>query len=196
MKTRRFKRLLILFALILFQVGMSITAEAQQTIHGSVPMYIKQFGLHPVARLDTTKVLTVGIGLSLQSGQALTSLLRQLYTPGNPNFHHWLTPSEFTAQFAPSQGDYQQVVNYLEANGFTVTKTFPNRMLIDASGTVGNIERTFHLRMMVYNSPSGRGTFYAPDSEPTLNVTTPIAHISGLRNDIVAVSHARFARKK
>ncbi len=192
MKTPRIKRFLILFALILFQVGICANIEAQQTVHGCIPGYIKQLALRPIARLDSTKIITLGIGLSLQNQQALTNLLQQLYTPGSTNFHQWLTPSEFTAQFTPSQADYQGVVNYLEANGFTVTKTYPNRMLIDASGTVGEIENAFHLTMMVYNHPSGKGTFYAPDSEPTLNVTTPIAHISGLRNDIVVVSHAKF----
>ncbi len=192
METHKSRRFFPLSVVIFLLVSLCATLQAQQTVHGSVPRYVKQLGLHSIARLDNSRILTLGIGLSLQNRQALTNLLQQLYTPGNPNFHHWLTPSEFTAEFAPSEAAYQGVVNYLEAIGFAVTKTYPNRMLIDANGTVGDIERAFHLTMMVYDRPSGGGTFYAPDSEPTLNVTTPIAHISGLRDDIVAVSHAKF----
>jgi len=172
-------------------VGVCATVQAQQTVHGSVPGYIKQLGLRPIGRLDSTKVLTLGIGLSLRNRPALTSLLQQLYTPGSPRFHEWLTPSEFTAQFGPSQADYQGVINYLEANGFTVKKTYPNRMLIDASATVGHIEKAFHLRMTVYNRRIGKGTFFAPDSEPTIALSVPIVHISGLSNDVIAVTHMR-----
>lgn len=172
MKTRTLRRLSILFALTAVQISFCANVEAQQTISGSVPRYIRQLGLRAIGRLDTTKVLTLGIGLSLRNRPALTSLLQQLYTPGSPNFHQWLTPAEFTAEFGPSQTDYQTVISYLKANGFAVIKTYPNRTLIDASATVGHIEKTFHFTMMVYNRRLGKGTFFAPDSEPTLDISS------------------------
>ena len=64
----------------------------------------------------------------------------------------------------------------------TVTQTHPNRTLLDVSGSVADIERAFHVRMLVYQHPFESRTFYAPDTEPTLDFDLPVLSIEGINN--------------
>jgi hypothetical protein len=41
--------------------------------------------------------------------QALTQLIDQLHNPASANFHHWLTPTQFGAQFGPAASDIGQI---------------------------------------------------------------------------------------
>ena len=47
--------------------------------------------------------LSLAIGLPLRNREALTNLLEQIYDPASTNYHHYLTPEEFTAQFGPTE---------------------------------------------------------------------------------------------
>src|SRR5262249_44977871 len=93
-----------------------------------------------------------------------------------------LTPQQFTQMFGPTETEYQTVVHFARANGFTVTTTHPNRIVLEVSGTVADIEKAFHINLFTYQHPTEPRTFYAPDVEPTVDATLPILDISGLNN--------------
>ena len=63
-----------------------------------------------------------------------------------------------------------------------MTTTHPNRLLLDVSASAADIERVCHVRMRVYQHPTEKRTFYAPDAEPSLDLAIPIQGISGLDN--------------
>jgi subtilase family serine protease len=105
-----------------------------------------------------------------------------LNDPSSPKYQHFLSVAEFTERFGPTQQDYDAVVSFAKANGFTVTKTPPNRLLVDINGTVGQIEKAFHVGMMVYKHPTENRTFYSPDREPSLDLSVAVAHIAGLND--------------
>ena len=136
----------------------------------------------PVGRLPATTNLNLAIGLPWRNPEALTNLLREIYDPASANFRHFLTPDEFAARFGPTEKDYQAVIAYARANGFTVTATHPNRMLLDVKGPVGVIETAFHVLMSEYQHPTEKRTFYAPDAAPSLELAVPVLGISGLNN--------------
>ena len=138
--------------------------------------------LTPIGRENGTDHLQLAIGLPLRNQGALGALLAQIYDPASTNYHRYLTPEEFTAQFGPTEQDYQAVVLYAQQNGFRVTATHPNRMVLDVDAAVTDIERTFHVVMQTYQHPTEPRTFHAPDIEPTVDLATPILHISGLEN--------------
>jgi uncharacterized repeat protein (TIGR03803 family) len=124
--------------------------------------------------------LNLAIGLPLRNQEALTNRLRQIYDPASPNYRHYLTPEQFTEQFGPTEKDYQAVISFAKANGLTVTATHPNRMLVDVSGSVTDIERALHVTLRVYQHPTEKRMFHAPDVEPSLDLAVPILGISGL----------------
>ncbi len=120
--------------------------------------------------------------LPLRNQGDLSSLLQRLYDPTSPNFRQFLTVDEFTQQFGPTARDYQAAVAFAQANGFTVTGTPANRLVVPITGTVDQINSAFHIRMNVYRHPTENRTFYSPDREPSLNLSVSVAHIAGLNS--------------
>jgi len=124
--------------------------------------------------------LTLAIGLPLRNREALTNLLAEIYDPSSPNYHHFLTPEQFTEKFGPTEQDYAMVANFARVNGLTVTHTHPNRMVLDVTGKASAIEKALHVSLRTYRHPSEKRDFYAPDVEPSVPATLPIQDISGL----------------
>jgi len=62
----------------------------------------------------------------------------------SPNYHHWLTAQEIGERFGPAPQDIDEVKGWLRLHGFTVNLTYDNRVLIDFSGTAGNVREAFH----------------------------------------------------
>ena len=149
-------------------------------LHGHVPTVVSR--LQATGQLQGATNLNLAIGLPLRNQAKLDSLLQQLYAPASPNYRQFLTPDEFTAQFGPTEQDYQKVVDFAKASGLTVTRTHGNRLLVDVSGNVSDIEKAFHVTMRTYQHPTEARQFYAPDVEPSVSTNVPVLHVSGLDN--------------
>jgi hypothetical protein len=170
------------FFLLTLLMLCSSRAYSQQVVRGHLPAAISKLGLHPLGRLDTTRHLRLAIGLPLRNQQRLTTLLRDMYDPASPNFRHYLTTEQFTDQFGPTQQDYQAVIDFAKANGLKVVDTSPNRMMVQVSGTVPEVEKAFHVKMNSYQHPTEKRTFFAPDAEPTIPSGLSILDVAGLNS--------------
>ncbi len=137
-----------------------------------------------VAPLAASTHLKLAINLPLSNPAALDQLIAQLYDPTSPNYHHYLSVAEFTDRFGPAQADYDAVVSWAKAQGFTVTRTTANRHIVDIEGSVDTIDRALHVSMGTYRRATQKTTFFAPDREPTLDLSVPLLEISGLDNFI------------
>lgn len=155
-------------------------AAERQFLHRHVPPVVAR--LKPLARVPGSKQLQLAIGLPLRNTEALTNLLRELYDPSSPAYHHYLTPQQFTDRFGPTDKDYQELIRFAAANNLKVTATHPNRVLLDVSGSVEQIEQVLHVNLNLYQHPTESRQFYAPDTEPSLDTPVPILRISGLDN--------------
>jgi uncharacterized repeat protein (TIGR01451 family) len=149
-------------------------------LRGHVPAIIS--GLQPQGRLPATASLDLAIGLPLRNAEALTNLLREIYDPASPNFHHYLTPEQFTAQFGPTEQDYQAVIDFAKANGLTVKAMHPNRVVLDVSGKAADVERALHVALRTYKHPTEARDFFAPDVEPSVPSGLPVQDVGGLDN--------------
>ena len=147
-------------------------------LHGHVPAAAGK--LPPAGRLDGTKRMNLALALPVRNQADLTQLLRDLYDPASPRFRHYLTPAQFTAQFGPTEQDYQALIAFAQANGLKVTATHPNRVILDVEGATADIERTFHITMRTYRHPTEGRTFHAPDVEPSHDAPVALLNISGL----------------
>jgi len=74
---------------------------------------------------------------------AVKALIDQLHDRNSPNFHHWLGASELGARFGPAASDIQIITGWLRQRGFIVNLVYPNGMVIDFSGTAGQIRAAF-----------------------------------------------------
>ncbi len=79
--------------------------------------------------------------------QAIRQFVDDLHNPQSPNFHHWLTASQFGQQFGASQDDIDTVSKWLQSHGFTVNLVYPSGMLIDFTGTDGRVREAFHTQI-------------------------------------------------
>jgi hypothetical protein len=163
---------------ILLPIAVMQAAE-RQVLHGHVPQAVANARV--LGRVSQSERLNLAIGLPLRNQEGLELLLQQLYDPASPNYHQYQKPEEFAVRFGPTEHDYQALIRFAESNGLVVTGTHPNRTILDVSGAVADIERVLHLNMMSYWHPV-RGTFYAPDREPSVDLDARVLDISGLDN--------------
>jgi subtilase family serine protease len=179
--TRRWRPVVVLTVLSAMSCWFS-AIFAQQAPNAHVPQAVRS--LTPLARLDGSKALDLGLGVSLKSGVDIDGTLRKLYDPADPSFRHFLTPQQFDATFAPTQESLNQVESFARASGLQVIST-PGNLVVHVRGTVTNIEKAFHLELHVYRHPQEDRTFYAPASEPSIPPGVPISHITGLDNFVL-----------
>ncbi|HEY5048092.1 MAG TPA: protease pro-enzyme activation domain-containing protein [Rhizomicrobium sp.] len=78
-----------------------------------------------------------------QAEHMLDRLIDQLYDSHSANFHRWLTPAEFGYEFGPAGGDLRKVTNWLRSNGLTVNAIYASNMVVDFSGTAGQVSHAF-----------------------------------------------------
>src|SRR5207237_6791276 len=78
--------------------------------------------------------------------------------------------------------DYAALSAFFQTNGFTVSATHPNRVVLDVNGSVADIEKLFHLTLRTYQHPTEKRTLYSPDLEPSLALDVRVLDISGLNN--------------
>jgi uncharacterized repeat protein (TIGR01451 family) len=181
---------------ILLTIGVSLALSSaticssmaagtgMMTLHGHVPAVVSH--LSAKGSLSATTNLNLAIGLPLRNKEGLTNLLQQIYDPASPNYHKYLTPEQFTAQFGPTEQDYQKVIDFAKANGLVVMDTKPNRELLNVRGKASDVEKAFQVKLRIYQHPTEAREFFAPDTEPVLDATLPIIHISGLDNYFTA----------
>jgi len=87
---------------------------------------------------------------SVEQDAALAAFNERQYDPTSPDFHHWLHAEEFGQLYGPSDFDIAQVTNWLQNQGFQVNAVGKGKVWIDFSGTVGQVQDTFHLEMHKY----------------------------------------------
>jgi subtilase family serine protease len=75
--------------------------------------------------------------------QALKEFINQLHNPASPNFHRWLSAQEFGERFGLAQDDLNTITTWLQAHGFQVNVVYPSGMLIDFSGSAGQVREAF-----------------------------------------------------
>ena len=160
---------------------MTVPVRAQQ--RQALPTRLSaRAGVRAVGRLPGSGRLSLALTLRLRNQQELQSLLHELYDPASPNYRQFLTVQQFTERFGPTTDDYEKVAGFAQSYGLTVTHTAPNRLVLDVSGTVADIERAFQVTMQLYQHPTEPRTYYAPNEEPSVDLGVPVQGVSGLNN--------------
>jgi subtilase family serine protease len=74
---------------------------------------------------------------------ALQEFIDEQQTGGSPNFHRWITAQEFGERFGLAQQDLDAITSWLESHGFKINVVYQNGMVIDFSGTAGQVREAF-----------------------------------------------------
>lgn len=161
----------------LFLSVASLMATERRELSTRVPNAAK---LQKLFHLPAETRLQLAIGVPLRNQNSLTNLLHQVYTPGNANFRHYLTPDQFVEQFGPTKEDYQKVFDYAKSNHLEIVRGYRNRGVVDVAGNAGDIEKMFHVTMGIYQHPTEDRQFYAPDVAPSVEPDMPVSFVAGL----------------
>jgi subtilase family serine protease len=178
------RKLVFLLAIVAIVSGAAIVSQAQpQSLLTRHTRDVVTGGQAPlVGHLPATQSMRLVVVLPHRNQAGLEQLLHEVHDPSSPLYRKFLTVEEFTEKFGPSQDDYSSVIRYVEANGLRVVATSRNRMNVDVRGSVANIEKAFHVTMGIYQHPTESRTFFAPDREPTADMSVQLWHIAGLDN--------------
>jgi subtilase family serine protease len=156
------------FLLLLLVVSLLASASEQPpatvTIQGNVAPALQDATF--VSHSDPNAVLTIVVGLKRHNEAEFADLLNRLYDDNSSDYHRWITPADFLAKFSPSQGDVDAVHQHLESHGLTVKRVSDNRVLVQATGTVAQIEEAFAININVYQL--GPETHYSNDRNPSV----------------------------
>lgn len=98
--------------------------------------------------------------------EALEKYIGQLSDKSSPNYHHWLTPAQLGQIYGPAQADIEKVRAWLESYGFTIGYVYPSGMVMDFSGTAGQIRNAFHTEIHYLDVHGKR--HYANMSDPQI----------------------------
>ncbi len=87
--------------------------------------------------------LHISVALPLRNQAAMQRLLTAQLTPGSAQYQHFLSPAQVRTSFGPTSATVSAVTRYLTSRGLTGIQVAPNRLLIDATGSVAQVQRAF-----------------------------------------------------
>jgi subtilase family serine protease len=167
-------------AFILLCLPALAPAQQMQQLRGHVPDVAAK--LTPVGQLPDTTTIDLIIGLPLRNAESLTTLEHDIYQPGSPRYLQYLTPEQYTQRFCPSHASFAALLGFARTHGLKVIAAARNRKFVHVRAPARVVNRVFHVTLKLYRHPTEDRLFYAPDVEPTIELRTPILHITGLDN--------------
>jgi kumamolisin len=178
---------------LLLAVNIVCQAQAVPLMTRHVREVVRNGQARSIGHLPATQAMRLVLVLPLRNQAELENFLQEVYDPSSLSYRQFLAVEEFTERFGPTSEDYDTVIHFAEANGLTVVGTSRNRLNVDVSGSVENIEHALHVTMGVYQHPTENRTFYAPDREPTPFLSVQLWHIAGLDN--YSIPHPNIVRR-
>jgi subtilase family serine protease len=156
--------LLPLFLALSSFAAASEQPSARATIQGNVAPALQDATY--VSPSDPNAVLTIVVGLNRHNEAEFADLLDRLYDADSPDYHRWITPADFLSKFSPSQADVDAVRQHLESHGLALKLVSDNRVMVQATGTVAQIEEAFAININVYKL--GSETHFSNDRNPSV----------------------------
>jgi subtilase family serine protease len=75
--------------------------------------------------------------------RAFEQFIEELHTKGSPNYHRWISARILGQKYGPTAQELNTVTRWLESQGLKANVVYPSGMVIDFSGTAGQVERAF-----------------------------------------------------
>lgn len=112
----------------------------------------------------------------------LRKLLEDQQDKASPNYHKWLTPDEFGAQFGPAEQDLQTVTGWLQSHGLEVNRVTRGRTVIEFSGAESQLEQALHTQIHKYLVNGEEHWANASDPQIPAALTSVVAGVRALNN--------------
>ncbi len=188
---------------ILFMLFLAFGAKAQQppliTLPGHMlPALSRAQPAEPIeaatlrAKSAVTAPITLTVVLRRSDPAGFGAYLQDVYNPESANFRKFLSPTQVTERFGPSQSDYDAVRAHFEAQGFTLGEGSANRLTLMLNGT--RTAAATALRVNIREYRIGEQQFFANDAEPALpvGIARRVEAVIGLSNLAVPAAASDF----
>ena len=160
-------------------VASPIAAMAQAKVVSAVPSIVSRSASRGQIAPATDLRLTVW--LSLKDKSAFDKKVQDLYTPGSPTFHKWMSSEELLA-YAPSASEVKLVKDELARQGLAVIEDGRDNFSIQVHGPAAKVQEALGTRIELFEK-NGK-TFHANTAEARLQgeAARYVSSISGLNN--------------
>lgn len=123
--------------------------------------------------------VSITVTLKLRNKDVLDSYVQELFHPGSPSYHQFLSSQDSTALFAPTQQQAQAVADYLTKQGFTNVQIASNRLLVTADGTVGAARNAFRTSIGHYTRRNHDGIANTSDVQIPASLSQTVDQVLG-----------------
>ena len=158
--------------------------------------------VHPLARAEfdrgavadglPMKRILLLLKRSDEQEGALEVYLGEQQDKSSPNYHQWVTPETFGAQYGLADSDIQAVTQWLGSAGFTIEKVYSGKTVIEFSGTAGQVQTAFGSAIRNYQVNGKMYEANANDPQIPVALAPVVAGIVSL-NNFPRQSHVRMA---
>lgn len=97
-------------------------------------------------QIQPTQQITLTVHLNMHNQPAFDKAVDDLYTPGSPTYHQWMTNADI-ARYAPTSAEIETVKKELQSHGLSVLSVSPDNLSIRARGPATSVESAFQTQI-------------------------------------------------
>jgi len=182
--------LFLILALAVIPSAMAQTRADSAAVHTAVPYPTtdtpKATDRGALAAQRDVTAMSITVALPLRNLSEAENLLRSVSTPGDPQYHKFLSSGEFVARFAPTNAEMTKVIAGLAKYGLTAVRATATTLKV--TGMPANMERAFGVSLHSYEVPAHGNapaySYHAPVSRPTIpaEISGSVSAVIGLDN--------------
>lgn len=120
---------------------------AAATMIGALAIALPARADEPTALLAArpTEQVAFELYFPLRDRSSLDALIEAQNSEGSPEYHHWLTPAQFEADFGPTNATVSRVTSELAARGLAVVER--SGQMLGVTGSASAVDATFGIRL-------------------------------------------------
>ena len=162
------------------RINAAVDDTRLTVLHGNTyPLAQPQYDRGPAPATLPMQHMLLVLKRSPAQEAALEAFMSEQLDPSSPNFHHWLTPTEFGQMYGPAEQDINVISKWLGSHGFTVNEVAAGRTTIDFSGNAAQVQSAFHTAIHQYMVEGEQ--HWANVSDPSIP-TALVPVVAGVRS--------------
>ncbi|HEX4772356.1 MAG TPA: Ig-like domain repeat protein [Bryobacteraceae bacterium] len=171
------------------------TLNSVVQLNRRTPVEITNHSAQMIGPYNSSQKLGLAIGIRPPKQDEEQKFLAALYTPGSPEYRKFLTAEEWNARFSPSLADEQAVVDWAIEQGFTITKRYPNHLLLDVEAPVAQIQRAFGVNINRYQMNGD--AIFSNDRDPVIpdSISHVVTGVFGMNNIQIVRPHSNIGKR-
>jgi len=149
-------------------IALAVAAAVLSTAAVAAPAAAKPL-LREIGPAAASKSVTVSVALKNRDADGLRRLIDDLHTPGNAQYHRFLSPAEFHRRFDPAPEAVASATAYFRAAGLAVAR---RGHLLDVTGSPAAMRKAFGVELREFeiaaNGHVPGGRYLAARGEPAI----------------------------